>query len=62
MPLESMVPMAAEPPGVELTDQETALFEEPVTEAENRKAEPARTLAAEGETETVTAPPGGGGF
>jgi hypothetical protein len=31
-----MVPMAADPPGVELTDQETAPFEEPVTLAENR--------------------------
>ena len=31
-----MVPMAAEPPGVELTDQETPVFEEPVTVAENR--------------------------
>ena len=36
MPVGAMVPMAAEPPGVELTDQETALFEEPVTVTENR--------------------------
>ena len=36
MPVESMVPMAAEPPGAELTDHETALFEERVTVAENR--------------------------
>jgi hypothetical protein len=30
-----MVPMAEEPPGVELTDQETEVFEEPETVAEN---------------------------
>jgi hypothetical protein len=31
-----MVPMVAEPPGLELTDHETPAFEEPVTVAENR--------------------------
>jgi hypothetical protein len=35
LPEESMVPSVEEPPGVELTDQETAVFEEPVTVAVN---------------------------
>ena len=36
MPEESMVPTVEEPPGVELTDQETNVLEEPVTVAVKR--------------------------
>lgn len=48
-----MVPTADEPPVVELTDQETAVLEVPVTVAEKARLAPARMLAVAGETETV---------
>jgi hypothetical protein len=35
LPEESMVPSVEEPPGAEFTDQETTVFEEPVTVAVN---------------------------
>ena len=54
--------MVEEPPGVESTDQETAVFDEPVTVAVNMYVEPARMLAVEGVTVTVTAALAGGGF
>ena len=47
-----MVPSAKEPPGVELTDQETAVLDVPVTVAENVRFAPARMLAVAGVTET----------
>ena len=56
-----MVPMVAEPPGVELTDQDTDMLEEPVTVAVNKYVEPARMLAEAGETVTATDPEGEGG-
>ena len=55
-----MVPMVSEPPGVELTDQDTDVFKEPVTVAVNKYVEPARMLAEAGKTETATDPEGGG--
>jgi hypothetical protein len=56
------VPNVEEPPVVEFTDQVTAVFEVPVTEALNVKREPARMFAVAGETETeIEAGDGGGG-
>ncbi|HEY1468439.1 MAG TPA: hypothetical protein VGF61_05305 [Candidatus Acidoferrum sp.] len=52
LPEESMVPSAEEPPGVELTDQLTAVLLVPETVAEKDAEPPARTLAVEGETAT----------
>jgi hypothetical protein len=59
-----MVPRVELPPGVELTDQETLVFEEPETVAEKVKEEPSRMLAVAGETltemEARGGAPGGG--
>ena len=52
LPVESTVPNVEEPPVMEFTDQVTAVFEVPVTEALNVKLEPARMFAVAGETET----------
>lgn len=49
-----------EPPAVLLTDHVTAVFCVPVTVAWKDKESPARTLAVEGETETVIDEVGGG--
>lgn len=49
-----MVPRAEEPPGVELTDQETFLLEAFETVAENAREAPARTLAEVGAMEMET--------
>jgi hypothetical protein len=58
-----MVPRAEEPPGVELTDQETVVFVELETLAEKVRVAPARMLADVGETEIEKElPEGGGGF
>ena len=62
MPVESMVPRVELPPEIEFTAQVTEVFGEPVTEAVNSYEEPARTVAEEGETETVIEAPGGGGL
>jgi len=56
LPVESIVPMLAEPPLVPLTDQVTAVFELPVTVAVNANELPARIFAVVGETLTATAP------
>ena len=47
-----MVPFAELPPAMLLTDQETAVFVVPVTEAANCCELPALTLAVFGVTET----------
>jgi hypothetical protein len=60
LPEESMVPMAAEPLGVSLTDQVTAVLEVPETVEEKEAELPTRTLAVEGETVTVMEAAGGG--
>ena len=52
MPLEAMVPRAAEPPGAPLTDQLTEVLELPETVAVNWKVLPERMLAVVGETLT----------
>jgi hypothetical protein len=58
-----MVPRVEEPPGVELTDQETAVLVAFETEAEKVSEAPARMLAVVGETETeMEFPEEGGGF
>lgn len=56
MPLEEIVPSAAEPPAVPFTLQATAVFEFPVTVAVNGKALPARTFAVVGLTVTIVEP------
>ena len=53
-PVESMMPRAAEPLAVPLTNHETAVLVEPVTVAEKVKELPARMLAVVGATEMVT--------
>jgi hypothetical protein len=55
-----MVPSAAEPPAVPLTDQVTAMFVVPDTAAENANESPARMFAVEGDTVTVGVGGGGG--
>jgi hypothetical protein len=55
-----MVPFAELPPAILLTDQETAVFVVPVTEAANCWELPARTLAGFGVTETWILPEAGG--
>ena len=63
MPEESTVPRAGEPPGVELTDQETVVLAEWETRAEKVREAPARMLADGGVTEMATEVlEGGGGF
>lgn len=59
-PLESIVPRAAEPLAVPLTNQETAVLVEPVTVAEKVNELPARILAVVGATEMVTVSAAGG--
>jgi len=63
LPEESTVPRAGEPPGVELTDQETVVLAEWETRAEKVREAPARMLADGGVTEMATEVlEGGGGF
>jgi hypothetical protein len=57
-----MVPRVEEPPGVELTDQETALLELFETVAVKVSEAPARMLAVVGETETEMELPEGFGL
>jgi len=52
VPLEAMVPRAAEPPRAPLTDQWTEVLELPETVAVNWRVLPARMLAVVGETLT----------
>ena len=62
MPDEEIVPTVDEPPVVLFTDQVTAVFCVPLTEAWNEKESPARILAVDGDTDTVTDEGGGGVF
>ena len=61
-PAASMVPRAAEPPAVLLTDQVTEVLVLPVTVAAKVSVAPARMLAVGGVTEIETVSVGGGGF
>jgi hypothetical protein len=54
LPLLETVPTVEDPPEILFTDQVTLEFEEPVTVAVNCCEPPARTLAEDGDTETVT--------
>lgn len=56
-----MVPSAAEPPVVPLTDQVTALFVVPETATVNPNESPARMLTVAGDTTTLIELVGGGG-
>jgi hypothetical protein len=58
-PVESIVPVAADPPVVPFTAHSTPVFCAPVTLALNGYESPARTFAVAGDTETLT-PVGGG--
>jgi hypothetical protein len=60
-PAVSMLPRAAEPPTVSLTDQVTEVLALPVTAAAKVSEAPARIFAVAGVTETETAAGGGGG-
>jgi hypothetical protein len=60
LPEASIVPRVAEPPGVLLTDQVTEVLAAWATVAAKVAESPARTLAVEGETLTVTVGMGGG--
>jgi len=55
-----IIPSAAEPPVVLLTDQVTAVFVVPDTATENGKESPARMFAVGGDTTTVMEDGGGG--
>ena len=60
LPEVSMMPREADPRAASLTYQVTAVFEVPVTSAENVAEAPARTLVVEGETLTAIVAGGGG--
>jgi hypothetical protein len=53
-PVAEIVPRAAEPPAVPFTNQLTAVFELPLTLAEKVNGSPARMLAVDGVTITLT--------
>lgn len=61
-PDELIVPVVAFPPVAPFTCQVTEVFDDPATVALNGCVAPARTLALDGETLTVTLEPEGGVF